>query len=162
MYPTSSGSTATNNAGTELSRHSQYAPKALQRSFSTMITHTLTFAQMAPVARQERVLARCLLLLCTLGLGLFAGAQEATFITFDPPGSTGTQVNSINPAGAITGYYFEGNNSHGFLRARGGTFTTFDGPGAAFTLGTSINPAGAITGSYFDASSVQHGFLRSR
>jgi hypothetical protein len=117
---------------------------------------------MLPMARQKGVLALCLLALSTLGLSLSAGAQEATFTTFDPPGSTGTQVNSINPAGVITGYYFEGNNSHGFLRARDGTFTKFDPPGASDTFPASINPAAAITGYYRDASGVAHGFLRVR
>jgi hypothetical protein len=61
----------------------------------------------------------------------------------------------------ITGYYFEGNNSHGFLRSRDGTFTTFDPPGSVDTYPTSINPAEAIVGNYHgDASGVEHGFLR--
>ena len=50
-----------------------------------------------------------------------------TFITFDVPSAgtgnnQGTLPNSINPAGAITGYYVAQNDStHGFLRARNGT-----------------------------------------
>jgi hypothetical protein len=62
--------------------------------------------------------ALCALALCTLGLSLFAVAQEPTFVTIDPPGSTDTQVNSINSAGVITGYYFEGNVSHGSCALR--------------------------------------------
>jgi predicted membrane protein len=91
-----------------------------------------------------------------------------TFITFDVPGAgtennQGTVPTSINPAGAITGYYVEANNStHGFLRARNGTFITFDVPGAVNgTQPNSINPAGAITGSYYDTEFVAHGFLRN-
>jgi hypothetical protein len=87
-----------------------------------------------------------------------------TFITFDVPGAVdGTYPASMNPAGAITGYYYDVNSvGHGFLRANG-TFTTFDAPGAALigTIPSSINPAGAITGSYYDVNFVGHGFLRA-
>jgi len=75
-----------------------------------------------------------------------------------------TVGSSINPAGAITGYYSDaiiGFPTHGFLRAPDGTITTFDVPGAMSTGGSSINPAGAITGYYQDASRNQHGFLRA-
>jgi hypothetical protein len=111
-----------------------------------MTTHPLSPAKIVPITRQKAMHVLSVLALCTLGMSLSAGAQEATFITFDPPGSTGTQVNSINSVGVITGYYFEGSNSHGFLRSREDTFTTFDGPGAAFTLATSINPYGSDHG----------------
>jgi len=46
--------------------------------------------------------------------------QKSAFTTFDPPGSIETIPNSINPSGAITGYYFDGNIFHGFLRSRQG------------------------------------------
>ena len=87
---------------------------------------------------------------------------QPTFITFDPPGSINTFPESINPAGDITGLYFDVNFvEHGFLRARDGTITTFEVPGATHTLGIGINPAGEITGYYLDASGVTHGFVRS-
>src|SRR5260370_36173996 len=59
-------------------------------------------------------------------------SPQATFITFDVPGAL-EAVNGINPAGAITGWYFEANFvGHGFLRAPDGTITTFDPPGSTF------------------------------
>ena len=87
-------------------------------------------------------------------------SAKSKFTTFDAPGSIWTLPTSINPGGAITGYYYAASNLiRGFLRAGNGKFTTFENPGLAFTIPTSINPAGAITGSYRDASFVFHGFL---
>jgi hypothetical protein len=95
-----------------------------------MITHPLTFAQ-ALQPRQKGIPPLWLLSICALGLSLSASAQKATFTTFDPPGSAGTFSTSINPAGAITGYYATANNiPHAFLRSRDGTFTMIDFPGA--------------------------------
>jgi hypothetical protein len=94
--------------------------------------------------------------------------KKATFTTFDPPGSIFTQPTSINPAGIITGYYFDGSDvAHGFLRAKGGAITTFDAPGAGTGLfqGTapfSINSGGAIAGFYVDDNNLLHDFLRRR
>jgi hypothetical protein len=88
---------------------------------------------------------------------------QPTFITFDPPGSIDTRPRSINPAGEITGFYFDVFvELHGFMRARDGTIITFDVPGSLSTTAFGINPAGEITGSYFDVSFLVHGFLRSR
>jgi hypothetical protein len=92
-----------------------------------------------------------------------AHEREATFIEFDVPGSSFTEPIGINPAGEISGAYFDINFvAHGFLRARDGTITTFDPP-AGFQIDPSfsaINPAGGITGTYCDAITC-HGFLRS-
>jgi hypothetical protein len=66
----------------------------------------------------------------------FLRAPDGTFTTFDAPGAgtgayQGTFAISINPAGAITGYYTDASNvDHGFLRARDGTITTFEAPGS--------------------------------
>src|SRR6266496_4260626 len=118
-------------------------------------------AQFRDVALRKGMLA-LRLTLCTLGLSLSAIAHQPSFTTFDPPGSTGTFPQSINPAGAITGFYADANRvAHGFLRARDGTFTTFDPPGSTTTVPVGINPEGAITG-IADASGVQHGFLSAR
>jgi hypothetical protein len=89
--------------------------------------------------------------------------KHATFITFDAPGASATLAFSINPAGAITGYYLDASFAfHGFLRGRDGTFTTFDAPGGGnINVVRSINPAGMIAGDYSDTSSVSHGFLRA-
>jgi hypothetical protein len=112
-----------------------------------------------------------ILLVCALQLyGQPTASGAATCTTFDPLGSTSTQPQSINPAGVITGYYFDANFvAHGFLRAPNGTLTTFDPPGypnntlAINSVGNSlaINPAATITGSYVDnISGYVHGFLR--
>ena len=142
-----------------------------------MMTNHITFYQFCSAVRRKGALALCLAL-CVLGLGLSGSAQKPRMITFDvtptppdpPPGTEagqGTIPQAINPAGAITGYYFDASNvSHGFLRARDSRFTTFDAPGAGTgayqgTYAYSINPAGATTGGYTDASDVNHGFLRT-
>ena len=108
--------------------------------------------------------------LCLLALGLSANAEqlkEGGIFTFDVQGAgtganQGTAPYGINPAGAITGQYWDADGvSHGFLRAPDGTITPFDVPGAEGTSAESINPAGAITGEYFDANGVAHGYLRA-
>ena len=94
----------------------------------------------------------------------YVRTADGTITTFDAPGA-GTSpgqgtflslIGDLNPEGAITGWYYDGNNvSHGFLRAPDGTMTTFDVPqvrdgslhGASQNA---INPAGAITGNYLD------------
>jgi hypothetical protein len=87
--------------------------------------------------------------------------------TFNPDGTIGA---SINPAGAIAGYYTDASGVyHSFLRAPDGTITEFDVPGAGTgagqgtgtQFGVSINPAGTIAGTYTDAGNVNHGFVRA-
>jgi hypothetical protein len=70
---------------------------------------------------------------------------------------------SINPEGAITGFYGDANFVfHAFLRAPEGAITTVDVPGGINgTVASSINPAGTIAGVYSDANNVSHGFLRT-
>ena len=46
----------------------------------------------------------------------------ATFITFDPPGSTFTVASAITATGTIIGFYTD---ASGVMRKRGGTFTIF-------------------------------------
>jgi hypothetical protein len=104
-----------------------------------MTTHPLVAAPMVPMSRQNARLALSLLALCTLGLSLSASAQKSAFTKFDPPGSISTIPNSMNRSGAITGYYFDGNIFHGFLRSHDGTFTTFEFPGAPTTVGGEIS-----------------------
>src|SRR5207249_1977992 len=78
---------------------------------------------------------------------------------------------SINPAGEITGLYFEPvgifRAMHGFVRDGRGAITSFDVPGPipGSTGGAdpwSINPAGEITGSYHSCGGSKHGFVRDR
>jgi hypothetical protein len=123
---------------------------------------------------RDRIYFKCLLLHGQQAApGPNAAAKAGTFITkagtfttFDAPGAgtasfQGTAAAAINPAGAITGQYFDANNvGHGFLRAPNGTFTTFDPPGSLNTYPRAINPEEAITGYYVDANNVFHGFLR--
>jgi hypothetical protein len=118
-------------------------------------------------------MATALCLFATLAIPASLAAQEnldhqPTFTTFDVPGAgtgaqQGTFPTSINPEGAITGYYLDASFvQHGFLRARNGSLTTIDVPGGVNgTYPANINPEGAITGYYCDAS-VCHGFLRAR
>jgi hypothetical protein len=100
----------------------------------------------------------------------FLRAPNGAFTTFDCPSSQSPNFpnaspSAINPAGAITGTYFDetfGVN-RGFLRTPGGTFTPFDPPtGAIYTVGPyAINPASTITGIYESADFLFHGFLRT-
>jgi hypothetical protein len=102
----------------------------------------------------------------------FLRAPDGTFPKFDPQGSLLpptsllTQVEAINPAGAITGWYFPNFYTgpvHGFLRAPNGNIISFDPPAPLPPLGIfpyAINPEGMITGNYF-ANNQYHGFLRA-
>jgi hypothetical protein len=91
-----------------------------------------------------------------------AAAQTfGPFISFDPSGSTGTTVTSINATGAVVGYFYDYyNQCHGFVRDPAGGVTTFDAPGSTCTSPESINRAGYITGSYEDSSQHYYGFVR--
>ncbi len=111
--------------------------------------------------------------------GFLLAPDLTTFTEIDAPGACssgpscsyeGTFPESINPQGAVAGYYLDaGGVFHGFVRAPHGAITTFDAPGACSsgpscsndgTVPYSINPAGEITGYYIDANNVSHGFLR--
>jgi len=104
-----------------------------------------------------------LVFVAALVIAVPLSAHSQTLTPFDPTGSTSTFPFSINPAGAITGFYSDASfANHGFLRDADGTITTFDAPGAAQgTFPQQINPAGSIAGYYTDASSVNHGFVRA-
>jgi len=109
--------------------------------------------------------------------GYLRSPDGKTFTEVDAPGAgtgayQGTNAcwyipcfGTINPAGAVTGWYMDSNNVyHGFLRSSDGKFTVIDVPGAGKSAGQgtrahAINPEGAITGSYTDAKGVYHGFL---
>jgi hypothetical protein len=114
----------------------------------------------------KRALAICFAL-CTLGLSVSASAQKKPNITtFNIPGARETRPASINPEGAITGFYDVNSGLRGFLRSRDGTITKIDPPDSlecTWTMPMSINPEGAITGTYCgDVTYLYHGFLRSR
>jgi hypothetical protein len=70
----------------------------------------------------HKALAVTALLLSTLALSAQTVAANHTaaphpaahpIITFDPPGSAGTEPVAINDAGVITGYYFIGTSNRG-------------------------------------------------
>jgi hypothetical protein len=107
----------------------------------------------------------------------FIRSRDGTFTTFSFPGSSmeagqGTlpaQTSGLNDSGAITGLYYDVNNTiHGYLRSPDGAFTSFDAPGADMTIPyngtypTSLNDIGAITGQSLDINEIFHGFVRSR
>jgi hypothetical protein len=88
--------------------------------------------------------------------------HSATYITFDVPGTGNATPTSINPSGAITGYYCDAVSCYGFLRSPDGTFSTFGDPSAVNgTFPASISAPEAITGYYYDANIAGHGFLRA-
>jgi predicted membrane protein len=124
----------------------------------------------------------------TVGHG-FIRARNGATTTFDLPnsatydpgcsGDSGYFAGNIplvgnNPAGQMTGAYFEpisgnpfGGTYRGFLRADDGSYTTFDAvpspssPCCTWTFGVAINPAGVIVGFDDDYNNVNHGFIRA-
>jgi hypothetical protein len=105
----------------------------------------------------------------------FLRDNNGAFLSFDAPGAgtnpgtfEGTYPFGINPSGAITGWYIDGDDmNHGFIRDENGAFTTFDVPGAGTGPGQgprvfSIAPNGSVTGHFNDPSNVVHGFVRSQ
>src|SRR5262249_39308114 len=95
---------------------------------------------------------------CSVGHG-YLRSPDGTITIFDAPGSTFTTPQAINPAGAITGFFFDAVGAHGFLRTPNGAITTIDVPGSTGTFASAINPENRITGSFSDAAGVTHGFL---
>ena len=105
----------------------------------------------------------------------FVRSRDGKITTFDAPDASpqglGTFVceeTCLSPQGAVTGFYFDSNDTvHGYVRAPDGSVTEFDGPEAgtgAFqgTLSASINPQGAITGYLTTSNNDHHGYIRSR
>jgi hypothetical protein len=72
-----------------------------------------------------------------------------------------SEVDGINDAGAIVGYFLDsGGSAYGYLVNRlFGTYSQIDYPGATDTFVHDINNLGDIVGTYFDADGVQHGFF---
>jgi hypothetical protein len=100
----------------------------------------------------------------------FVRSPEGQITAFEAPGAdttpqsfNGTIPNSINDAGAVTGYYLDANgNEHGFVRSREGAFTVFDVPGGSLaTVGIGINVEGAVVGFYLSQNDVFLSFLRN-
>ena len=104
--------------------------------------------------------------------GFMRHAQGA-FTLFEFPGSVDTVIGTITPAGgdrslnaagALTGFYFDGDfKSHGFVRNTQGAFTSFDAPDSVRDIRpTGINAGGDITGWYGTEDVTAHGFVRNR
>ena len=82
----------------------------------------------------------------------FTFVSPNTFTAFDPPASTSTTPNFIDPQGEIVGSYVDASSvSHGFT-LKGTTYTTVDFPGALFTVLTGLNPSGEMVGFYSNAN----------
>lgn|SRR5215472_7742281 len=85
--------------------------------------------------------------------------QDGSFQSYDVPGSLGTNIWDINPAGAFVGVY-HATRSHGFVQPPDGSApTTIDPPNSVNATAVGINPGGSIVGQYTDASGHLHGFL---
>jgi hypothetical protein len=104
------------------------------------------------------------------GLGGQAGDPFAPSVEFSP--EDGAPL-SINPAGLITGSYFEpiagvfeGGIFHVFVQSKDSEDVTFDAanypPCCIWSFPVGINPAGTITGLFNDGFNINHGFLRTR
>ncbi len=105
----------------------------------------------------------------------FLRASNGAVTEFDVPaaatgpglGTSTEWAQCVNPAGAMTGIYFDQNGAaHGYVRAPDGTIATFDAPGAGTgsgqgTYAVGINPAGTIVGISQDNNGVYHGLLRT-
>jgi len=79
----------------------------------------------------------------------FLRASNGTVTEFDVPaaatgpglGTTTAWAQCVNPAGAVTGYYFDQNGAiHGYVRNPDGTIATFDAPGAGTGSGQGLTP----------------------
>ncbi len=71
-----------------------------------------------------------------------------TFTTIDVPGAAVTEINGINTAGDMVGFFGQNTSGpdSGFLYSNG-TFTSFDYPGQTVTVPGGINDSGLIVGS---------------
>jgi hypothetical protein len=103
----------------------------------------------------------------TLAPAHFLSAQQLTFTTFDPPGSTSTTPTGMNASGTIVGSYLDAHSvSHGFVRTPDGNMQTLDAPGwgtssSAPVVGTyltGISDSGEFIGKYVDANNATFGF----
>jgi hypothetical protein len=122
-----------------------------------MATHRLEYySRRGPIQTINRFFRRtdAFLMLAAVATVLPAQSAQHSIVTFDPPGALRTFVRGISPAGAITGYYIDGNrHQFGFLRTQDGKYTAFDSlpPGeelSAQPAGIAVNSEGEIAGNY--------------
>ena len=115
---------------------------------------------------RQVVIAACCLVSLLCGAGPTFGQEatqedEAFYVSFHVPGSTGTFPQAINDFASVTGNYLDATSGqHGFVRDLWGKIVKFDPAGSTSTTPTTINLEGTIAGSYTDAKQVQHGFVR--
>ena len=101
-------------------------------------------------------------------------SPHGSFTTFEAPqagtdwgSQEGTGVESVNVAGAVTGYVVDSlQERHSFVRTASGKITTFDIPGQLHApyswigaTGDGINAKGQIAGRWRDANAALHGCL---
>jgi hypothetical protein len=92
----------------------------------------------------------------------FVISEKGDYTFFDPPGAIRSTTSTVNPSGAIVGFYRDsGRVGHGYL-LKNGTYTTIDFPGATFTFAGGGNPENDIVGVYIDTAGVAHSFLWSK
>ena len=98
------------------------------------------------------------------GDGTFHGftAEGGTGTTFDPPGSSNTDIAGITSTGEIFGDYVDfANKQHGFV-VNNGVVTTIDVFLANSTTVFGVTGSGLIYGSYADFANEVHGFLDNK
>ena len=96
-------------------------------------------------------------LTCILFFMVNSMAFAFTFTNVGVPDAVATYSLGINARGQIVGYYWDGDNYHGFILDKG-VFTTIDAPGAVATYPSGINARGQIVGYYWDGDYI-HSFL---
>jgi hypothetical protein len=89
----------------------------------------------------------------------FVRSPTGAFTDVDVPGSTDTEINSINTVGDVAGKYYDSTAGHylGFTKS-GSNILTYQFPGAGDTEIVRTLPSGLRIGNYTDASDVVHGF----
>jgi len=95
----------------------------------------------------------------------FIRARDGSISYLTAPGIGGLGASAINPAGEITGYYYDKtgnpNVAHGYVRTPDGAITSFDAPGAPQTLPQAINASGGVAGYTSSGNSPEHAFVRT-
>jgi len=81
----------------------------------------------------------------------------STITIIDPPGSTDTEVRSINSNGEVAGFYVNSSGHKVGFTYLNGKFTTIKVPGSTNTYIISINDNGEVAGEYENSSGDQGG-----
>lgn len=92
----------------------------------------------------------------------FLRTAGGTITSFDPTGSTGTNVRGMNDNQVVVGSFSDSNGTHGFIRAANGTITVYDAPGSVgYTEIYGINDNGVFAGTYAASDGNDYGFVVS-